>query len=70
MYSKKAYLRSGKDESARRYHPWIYFRGHCSFGGIRKEGDLVRCMIAKKNYLGAVITRLEYRFRVFYRRGS
>lgn len=52
MYIKKAYLRSGKDESARRYHPWIFSGAIGRLEGNPEEGDLVEVYDCQKNYLG------------------
>ncbi len=51
MTYKNIYIKNGKEESLKRFHPWIFSGAiHHADEGIQ-EGDLVRILTLKKEYL-------------------
>ena len=51
MYSN-IYLRKGKDQSLRRFHPWVFSGAIAKHGGELKEGDIVRVIDCDGECLG------------------
>ena len=47
----KIYLKRGKDESLRRFHPWIFSGAIHHFEGKPAEGDLVRVFTAEGEFI-------------------
>ncbi len=47
----KLFLKRGKDESLRRYHPWIFSGAIHHFEGKPAEGDLVRVFTAEGEFI-------------------
>ena len=45
-------LKSGKDQSVRRYHPWVFSGAIKKIYGNPSEGDLVDLFDNKDNFLG------------------
>ena len=50
---KKIYLKRGRDESVRRFHPWIFSGAVAQVVGNPAEGDLVAVYSAEGEYLAA-----------------
>lgn len=48
----KIVLRSGKDQSVRRYHPWVFSGAIKKIGGNPADGDLVDVYSNKNEFLG------------------
>lgn len=51
MERVKIILKSGKDQSVRRYHPWIFSGAIKKIFGNPLEGDLVEVFDNKDNFL-------------------
>ncbi|MCL1938920.1 MAG: class I SAM-dependent rRNA methyltransferase [Candidatus Azobacteroides sp.] len=51
MSRKKLYLNSGKEESLKRYHPWVFSGAVSHSDGVIEEGDIAEIYDAKKNFL-------------------
>lgn len=51
MSYKKLFLKSGKEESIKRFHPWIFSGAIDHIDGISEEGDLVEIYDSQKNFL-------------------
>ncbi|MBO7644251.1 MAG: class I SAM-dependent rRNA methyltransferase [Bacteroidales bacterium] len=49
----KLILKKGRDESLRRFHPWVFSGAVAQIQGNPKEGDLVAVYDAEGNYLAA-----------------
>ncbi|MDD3876214.1 MAG: class I SAM-dependent rRNA methyltransferase [Bacteroidales bacterium] len=49
----KIILKSGKDEAARRFHPWIFSGAVKKIYGTPAEGDMVEVFDNKDNFLGS-----------------
>jgi 23S rRNA (cytosine1962-C5)-methyltransferase len=45
-------LNSGKDQSVRRFHPWVFSGAIKKIGGEVKEGDIVEVYSSKQEFLG------------------
>lgn len=50
MY-QKVYLKKGKDESLRRFHPWIFSGAIKQIDGKPEEGDVVEVFTAENEYI-------------------
>ena len=48
---KSLYLKRGKEESLRRFHPWIFSGAIHHYEGQPEEGDLVRVMTAEGDFI-------------------
>lgn len=51
MNNKKIYLKYGKEESAKRFHPWIFSGAIHRIEGEPEEGDIVDVFDAQKNFI-------------------
>jgi 23S rRNA (cytosine1962-C5)-methyltransferase len=51
MSRKRLYLNPGKEESIKRYHPWIFSGAISHADGIPEEGDTVEIYDSKKKFL-------------------
>ena len=49
----KLILKKGRDESVRRYHPWVFSGAIAQIQGTPKEGDLVAVYDSEGNYLAS-----------------
>lgn len=55
----KVYLKPGKEESLKRFHPWIFSGAISRFDGEPEEGEVVEVYTSKKNLLPKDISRSE-----------
>ena len=44
----KVYLKSGKEESLKRFHPWVFSGAIAHFDGEPEEGEVVEIYTSKK----------------------
>ncbi|WP_321436312.1 class I SAM-dependent rRNA methyltransferase [uncultured Bacteroides sp.] len=51
MTYKKVYLKSGKEESLKRFHPWIFSGAISRFEGEPEEGEIVDIYTSKKEFI-------------------
>ena len=51
MNNKKIYLKYGKEESVKRFHPWIFSGAIHRIEGEPEEGDIVDVFDAQKNFI-------------------
>ncbi len=51
MEYKKVFLKSGKEESLKRFHPWIFSGAIHHIEGEPEEGDLVKVYTAGKEFI-------------------
>jgi len=51
MTYKKVYLKSGKEESLKRFHPWIFSGAISRFEGEPEEGEIVDVYTSKKEFI-------------------
>ena len=56
MY-KNIYLKKGKDESLRRFHPWVFSGAISHADDGLEEGDIVRVIALMVNSWRSVISR-------------
>lgn len=47
----KVYLKPGKEESLKRFHPWVFSGAIARFDGEPEEGDVVEIRTAKKEFI-------------------
>ena len=47
----RIYLKSGKEESLKRYHPWVFSGAISYIDGTPEEGELVDIYTAKGNFI-------------------
>lgn len=47
----KVYLKPGKEESLKRFHPWVFSGAIARFDGEPEEGDVVEILTAKKEFI-------------------
>ncbi len=47
----KVYLKPGKEESLKRFHPWVFSGTIARFDGEPEEGDVVEIFTAKKEFI-------------------
>lgn len=47
----KVYLKPGKEESLKRFHPWVFSGAIARFEGEPEEGDVVEILTAKKEFI-------------------
>jgi 23S rRNA (cytosine1962-C5)-methyltransferase len=43
MVYKKIFLKPGKEESLKRFHPWVFSGAIARIEGECEEGEIVRC---------------------------
>ena len=48
----KVYLKPGKEESLKRFHPWIFSGAIARFDGEPEEGEVVEVYTSKKEFIG------------------
>ena len=58
MSNKKVYLKPGKEESLKRFHPWVFSGAIAKIEGEPEEGEIVDVYTSKRNSSLAVIIRL------------
>ena len=46
----KVYLKPGKEESLKRFHPWIFSGAIARFDGEPEEGEVVEVYTSKKEF--------------------
>jgi 23S rRNA (cytosine1962-C5)-methyltransferase len=51
MSFKKVYLNQGKEESLKRFHPWVFSGAIHHIDGTPEEGEIVEVYDSKKNFL-------------------
>lgn len=51
MAYKRVYLKSGKEESLKRFHPWIFSGAIHHFDGEPEEGEIVDVYTSKKEFI-------------------
>ena len=51
MSYKRVYLKSGKEESLKRFHPWIFSGAIARVGGEPEEGEVVDVYTSKKEFI-------------------
>lgn len=51
MSYKKLFLKPGKEESLKRFHPWVFSGAVNHIEGIPEEGDIVEIYTSTKNFL-------------------
>ena len=49
--SKNVILRRGKEESLKRFHPWIFSGAVMNLEGNHEEGDVVTVLDSQHNFL-------------------
>ena len=47
----KVYLKPGKEESLKRFHPWIFSGAISRFDGEPEEGEVVEVYTSKKEFI-------------------
>ena len=47
----KVYLKSGKEESLKRFHPWVFSGAIAHFDGEPEEGEVVEIYTSKKEFI-------------------
>ena len=50
---KKVYLKKGRDESIRRFHPWVFSGAVAQVSGNPSEGEIVDVYSAEGEYLAS-----------------
>ncbi len=50
---KKIYLKKGKDEAVKRFHPWVFSGAIQNTEGVLEDGDVVEVCDYKKNFLAS-----------------
>ncbi len=55
----KVYLKPGKEESLKRFHPWIFSGAIARFDGEPEEGEVVEVYTSKKEFIAEDISRSE-----------
>lgn len=53
MSYHKVYLKPGKEESLKRFHPWIFSGAIARFDGEPEEGEVVEVYTSKKEFIAA-----------------
>lgn len=51
MSYRKVYLKSGKEESLKRFHPWVFSGAIARIEGEPEEGEIVDVYTSKKNFI-------------------
>lgn len=51
MSNKKIYLKSGKEESLKRFHPWVFSGAIARIEGEPEEGEIVDVYTSKKEFI-------------------
>ena len=51
MEYRKVFLKSGKEESLKRFHPWIFSGAIHHIEGEPEEGDIVKVYTAGKEFI-------------------
>ena len=51
MSYKKVYLKAGKEESLKRFHPWIFSGAISHIDGEPDEGEVVEVYTSKKDFI-------------------
>lgn len=59
MAYKKVYLKPGKEESLKRFHPWVFSGAIHHIEGEPEEGEIVDVYTSKKNLLLVDISKSE-----------
>ena len=47
----KVYLKSGKEESLKRFHPWVFSGAIAHIDGEPEEGEVVEIYTSKKDFI-------------------
>ena len=47
----KVYLKPGKEESLKRFHPWVFSGAIAHFDGEPEEGEVVEIYTSKKEFI-------------------
>lgn len=56
----KVYLKPGKEDSLKRFHPWIFSGAIAHFDGEPEEGEVVEVYTSKKNLLPRAFPDRKY----------
>ena len=59
-------LKSGKDQSLKRFHPWVFSGAIKEMSGTPVEGDLVKVYSNQDEFLGIVITSYSIHYTKLY----
>ena len=51
MSYKKVYLKAGKEESLKRFHPWVFSGAIAKVEGEPEEGEVVDVYTSKKEFI-------------------
>ena len=51
MSYRKVYLKSGKEESLKRFHPWVFSGAIARIEGEPEEGEIVDVYTSKKEFI-------------------
>ena len=51
MSYKKVYLKAGKEESLKRFHPWVFSGAIAHIEGEPEEGEIVDVYTSKKEFI-------------------
>ena len=57
MAYKKVYLKPGKEESLKRFHPWVFSGAIQRIEGEPEEGEIVDVYTSKKEFIACGISR-------------
>jgi 23S rRNA G2069 N7-methylase RlmK/C1962 C5-methylase RlmI len=60
-------LKSGKEQSLQRFHPWIFSGAIHEIDGRVEEGDVLKYSQAKKNFWRWVIVKSDLLLSAFFR---
>ena len=53
----KVYLKPGKEESLKRFHPWVFSGAIAHFDGEPEEGEVVEIYTSKKEFIAKDISK-------------
>ena len=61
----KVYLKPGKEESLKRFHPWIFSGAISRFDGEPEEGEVVEVYTSKKEFIaeGHFLSLIHRKYR-------
>ena len=57
----KVYLKPGKEESLKRFHPWIFSGAISRFDGEPEEGEVVEVYLQERIYRRRTLPDRKYR---------
>ena len=62
MSYKKVYLKPGKEESLKRFHPWVFSGAIARVEGEPEEGEIVDVYTSKKEFIALCRKRSTMNF--------